>query len=502
MLKAAAVFSSNMVLQREKNINFFGESDSLCVRVSINGISVNAEISDGKWMAVLPPMKAGGPYKVTVEDGIDKLVFENVMVGEVWLAGGQSNMEFELQNDKNGKEVLEKISENINVRFYYTPKSGYIDDDFYSAEKNSSWQTAGKYDSKQWSAVGFYFAEKLAEKLGVTVGIIGCNWGGTSASAWMSREYLGGVEEIASYIEEYEKSIFGKNDEQMIKEYDEYCRYDEEWFKKSQKCYAENPDISWDEVQKICGKNLWPGPMGIKNPYRICGLHETMISRLAPYTIRGFLYYQGESDDHKPDSYYTLLSRLIACWRNDWHDDELPFMLVQLPMFMYKDDTDRKNWCKIREAQMRVYRTVKNTGIAVITECGEYNNIHPVNKKPVGERLCLQALYHVYNDKSADAFGPVYRSHIYRDEEIELLFDYAEKGFDVNGEPEGFEIAGADKVFYKADSKINGDRIFVKSDKVAAPKYVRYAWTNYMEINIFGKNGIPLAPFRTDMNDE
>lgn len=502
MLKTAAVFSSNMVLQRDKNINIFGTTDSSEVTVSIDGTSVNAEIADGKWTAVLPPMNAGGPYTMAVEDGTDRLVFENVMVGEVWLAGGQSNMEFELRNDKNGQTVLENLSDKTNVRFYYTPKNGFMDEDFYRAEENSSWQTAGKESSQLWSAAGFYFAQMLSEKLGVTVGIIGCNWGGTSASAWMSHEYLDGIEEIAPYIDEYEKATAGKTDRQMIEEYDEYCRYDAEWNIKSQKCYAENPDISWDEVQKICGKNLWPGPMGIKNPFRICGLHETMISRVAPYTIRGFLYYQGESDDHRPDSYYTLLTRLIACWRHDWNDDELPFIMVQLPMFKYRDDIDRKNWCKIREAQMRAYKTVKNTGIAVITECGEFNNIHPTDKKPVGERLCLQALYHVYNDRTADAFGPVYRSLIYRDGGVELLFDHAQNGFDVKGEPVGFEIAGADKVFYKAVAQVNGDRIFVKSDKVEVPKYVRYAWTNYMEVNVFGKNGIPLAPFRTDMNDE
>lgn len=502
MLKIAAVFSCNMVLQREKNINIFGKTDKTDVVVSINGVTVNAEINNGEWNAVIPPMSAGGPYVMTVESDNEKLMFENVMVGEVWLAGGQSNMEFELQNELDGKETLESLDERVNVRFYYTPKEKMVDESLFCAEEKSSWQIAGKEKSKNWSAVGFYFARRLAKKLGVTVGIIGCNWGGTSASAWMSREFLSGVDEISSYIKEYEKATDGKTNEQMIAEYDEYCHYDEEWFEKSQKCYAENPDISWDEIQKLCGNNLWPGPMGVKNPFRICGLHETMLSRLAPYTIKGFLYYQGESDDHKPDSYYTLLSRLIANWRHDWNDDEMPFMLVQLPMFMYKNNVDIKHWCKIREAQMRAYKTIKNTGIAVITECGEYDNIHPTNKNPVGERLYLQALYHAYNDKNVDAFGPIYSSHIYRDEGIELLFDYAENGFDIKGEPDGFEVAGTDKVFYKAEAEVKGSDVFISAKEVKAPKYARYAWTNYMEVKMFGKNGIPLAPFRTSDADE
>jgi sialate O-acetylesterase len=242
--------------------------------------------------------------------------------------------------------------------------------------------------------------------------------------------------------------------------------------------------------------------MGIKNPFRICGMHETMISRIAPYTLRGFLYYQGEEDDRRPDSYYALLRRLIECWRWEWHDDELPFMLVQLPMFMYKGDTDRKNWCKIREAQMRIFKTVKNTGIAVISDCGEYGNIHPINKKPVGERLFLQALYHVYGFKDADAFGPIYRTHSYRGDGINIILDNAENGIMVIGSPDGFEIAGADKKFYRAKAEINGNSIFIRSDNVKKPKYARYAWTNYMEVKIFGRNGIPLAPFRTHTEDE
>lgn len=171
-------------------------------------------------------------------------------------------MEFELQNELHGKETLENINEdNTNVRYYYTPKQNFIDEDFYLTEEKTCWQTAGRDNSKNWSAVGFYFADMLSKKLGVTVGIIGCNWGGSSASAWMSRKFLNGIDEIASYIEDYEMAVAGKTREQMIEEYDRFCDYDKEWNIRSQKCYAENPDISWDDVQKICGKNLWPGPM-------------------------------------------------------------------------------------------------------------------------------------------------------------------------------------------------------------------------------------------------
>ena len=200
--------------------------------------------------------------------------------------------------------------------------------------------------------------------------------------------------------------------------------------------------------------------------------------------------------------YYKLFRGLIDLWRRDWGDDELPFLMVQLPMHRYKADPDWKHWCLIREAQMKAYKTIKNTGIAVITDCGEFNEIHPKDKVPVGERLALQAMYHVYGDKSVKAFGPMYKGLLFKGGEIELMFDYAEDGFETKGQPSGFEIAGEDKKFVPADMVIEGGRITVSSKEVAEPKYVRYLWTNYGDVTIYGRNGIPLAPFRTCENDE
>jgi sialate O-acetylesterase len=226
-----------------------------------------------------------------------------------------------------------------------------------------------------------------------------------------------------------------------------------------------------------------------------------MLMRVCPYTLRGFLYYQGESDDHKPKSYYRLFTNLIGLWREKWGDDELPFIMVQLPMFKYEQDPDYKHWCLIREAQMRAFKTVKNTGIAVISDCGEFNNIHPVDKVPVGERLCLQAEKLTYG-MDVDAFGPIYKSFVCKDGGIELSFDHAEKGFKVKGDKIGtFEIAGADKLFYRADAEIRGDKIFIKSAQVSTPEYARFDWFNWTEVVLFGKNGIPVAPFRTYTED-
>ena len=500
--KVAAVFSDRMVLQRGKNISVFGYGeDGANVTVEFEGNTVSARAKDGKWVAVLPPHDAAEGLTMTVSCGSEKKTFSEIAVGEVWLAGGQSNMELELQNCKGGKDVL-KNDKDPNVRFYYTQKNCYMDETFYKNEENTAWSYFDEESAKCWSAVGYFFARDLAKRLGVTVGLIGCNWGGTSASAWMSRESLERDIDLKTYVDEYDEATKGKTDEQMIKEYREYQEYDAKWYQKSLEFYAKHPDGSWDEVQEYCGKNLYPGPQGILNPYHAGALYSSMVQRVCPYTIKGFIYYQGESDDHKPRMYYKLFRGLIDLWRRDWGDDELPFLMVQLPMHRYKADPDWKHWCLIREAQMKAYKTIKNTGIAVITDCGEFNEIHPKDKVPVGERLALQAMYHVYGDRSVKAFGPMYKGLLFKGGEIELMFDYAEDGFETKGQPSGFEIAGEDKKFVPADMVIEGGRITVSSKEVAEPKYVRYLWTNYGDVTIYGRNGIPLAPFRTCENDE
>ncbi len=502
--KAAAVFSSNMVLQREKSICVFGTGKSGDdVIVSFCGNAATTKITDEKWSVYLPPMSAGGPYEMKISNGETTIVFSNVMVGEVWLAGGQSNMELELQNCKGGKDVL-ATDKNPNVRFYYTQKNCYMDDKFFADEENTGWSEFGEESAKCWSAVGYFFARDLAAKLGVTVGLIGCNWGGTSASYWMSREVLEKDVDTKAYLDDYDNAIAGKSWEELEKEYNEYVEYDKAWNIKSGEFYSQHPDGTWEECCEYCGPNKYPGPLCPLNPFHATALYDSMVKRVCPYTIRGFIYYQGETDDSRPKTYFKLFKALIQLWRDDWGDDELPFMFVQLPMHRYKADPDYKHWCLIREAQMRVYKTVKNTGIAVILDCGEFNEIHPKDKVPVGHRLYLQAMHHVYGDKGIDAFGPIYSSHIYEGNTVRVVFDHAENGFKINGDGIiGFEIAGADKKFVTANAVINEDNtITVSADGVAKPVYVRYQWTNYGDITLFGANGIPVAPFRTSMHDE
>ncbi|CDC93312.1 sialate O-acetylesterase [Roseburia sp. CAG:380] len=505
MLKLPAIFSDHMILQRRKPVVIWGESDARKVTVTIQDARVVTYVQDGKWQLFLPPMEAGGPYVLTVKTDNDEVkTYEDVMYGEIWLAGGQSNMELELQNSKDGAVAVSEAHNEL-LRFYYTPKVSYLCDELYEQEEKSCWELCCPENVGRWSAVGYYFARKLAAQLDVPVGIIGCNWGGTSASCWMSREALESDKVISSYVEEYDEIVANQDFDAYCKEREEYIVYQAEFDKNCKHYYETTPNPTWEGALEVCGENKYPGPMGPRSEYRPAGLYETMIQRIAPYTLAGFLYYQGEEDDKKPRSYYNLLSRLIRQWREDWHDDKLPFMIVQLPMFSNVGEENLTNWPLIREAQHRVYRTVKNTGLAVVLDKGEYSNIHPIDKQPVGERLALQAMYHAYGlDNEVRAFGPFYQSCYTLQSYIWLIFNHVRDGIICTGEkPLGFEVAGQDKVFYPADSvQIQGNRVRLFSANVKEPVYARYNWRNYAEVNMFGKNGLPMAPFRTSMNDE
>ena len=499
-MRPAAIFSDHMVLQREKPIAVWGDGrDGTRVTVTLAGHSASGTVLGGKWRVTLPPMPAADGLTMTVRSGAVVVTFSDIAVGEVWLCGGQSNMEFEIRNEKNGAALLQTLTPECGVRYYYTPKQRIIDESFDAVERSTCWSTASPENSGAWSAVGLYFALELQKKLGVTVGLIGCNWGGTSASAWVSRDVLEQNAAIRPYIEDYDCAMEGKTYEEHIREFDEYAAYQDKWYRDYSRLMEEHPLTSWYEAQQILGESRYPGPMGPKNEMRPCGCYETLLQRVCPYTLRGFLYYQGESDDHRPETYEILLEALIACWRRDWGEAELPFLNVQLPMFRYLNEPDKKHWCYIREAQQRVYRRLRNTGLAVIPDCGELDNIHPVDKAQVGYRLCLQALYEVYGLISREvACAPVAVSGYVTGNAYTVTTENAAAGFCLTGEPRGFELAGADGVFHEAEAVLMPDRIVLTADAVPAPCFARYAWTNYMEPTVYGMNGLPLAPFRTD----
>ena len=292
MFSCSQMFSDRMVLQRSKAVNIFGKGDDgTVITAEIGANKAACTVKDGKWRCVLPPMSAAEGLTLTVTDGTNTVTFNDVAVGEVWFLGGQSNMELELQNAKDGAKYLAELTEETPVRYYYTPKVANAEE----AEKmgaNSGWSRAGSENSKAWSAVGFHFGMKLAKELGVTVGLIGCNWGGTSASCWVDRETLANDKQISSYIEEYDAKIAGKSLDEQKAEYDAYVKANDEWNEKSAQLMKEEPGIEWGEIEKRLGKNQWPGPLNEFNPFRPTNMFENMVMRVCPYTIQGFLYYQ------------------------------------------------------------------------------------------------------------------------------------------------------------------------------------------------------------------
>ena len=501
-IHCAAVFSDHCVLQRNKEIRVWGTAPhGTGLEVRLNGAVSKTVCQGHDWEVVLPAMEAGGPYVMeVVSEGNVYQKFEDVMIGEVWLAGGQSNMEYMLKQDADGAAAIARMKDS-GVRYYQVQQVPYFDDYFYRVEQENHWMLPEDEEKDTWSAVGFYFAERLAKELNVTVGVIGCNWGGTSACAWQDKESILSQDSTKIYWEEYADLIAKQDPAAYEKEWLEYQIWHADWQPRMDAYYAENPTTTWEEALEVVGECKWPGPIGPRYEFRPAGLYECMLKRVVPYTLGGVIYYQGESDDHRPDVYYDLFKSLIGVWRREFRDEKLPFFCVQLPIHHYETDLVMDKWCAIREAQMKLHEEGVVTGIAVALECGEYNNIHPVHKTEVARRLAIQALYHVFGKGSfMEIYGPIYRESAVKDGAVTIRFDYAEDGFEVRGgEITNFEVAGADGRFVPAKAEISGNEIILRSEEVEAPVAARYMWIDYAQVTLFGANGLPVAPFRTSL---
>ena len=543
------LFTNHMILQRDKRIAVFGTGKTgskITVSLLDNNedvvtssakvpMTVTGVITDSKFLLYLPPLSAGGPYTLRVTDGSETLEYYDVLLGDLWFAGGQSNMEFNLQSSDEYKAMLEEVREFWEqkdcgipyhlIRHYFVPHISYVDDNTESARRASVWNLCTPETIPYWSAVAFFFARRLVPELNVPIGIINCNWGGTSASAWLDNQTLMSDIDTAHYYERYEKATAGITMEQYLADLEAYKKEIQAWEEKKNACYAKDPDIDWNQVLEICGPCPWPGPMGPRSEFRPCGLYETMIQSCVPYTLKGFLWYQGESDEGYADSYPKLMRGVIEAWRREFKDEDLPFLFVQLPMFKNKNDPDYTSWADLREAQMKVFRSVKNTGMAVALDLGKFNDIHPSHKLECGERLALQALYHVYGKitKPEEAFGPMFRYAVPDDDGLKLYFDYVPEGFvidykAVNYTPEyktieqptpamecptqyilGFEVQHRDGNWQPAiatpfcENGVYGIRLTALF--VPQPLHARYAWANWAPVTVFGANGLPLAPF-------
>ncbi len=499
-MKFAAIFTDNAILQRRKPVSIFGTGTPFqSIRVSIPERDISVEtrvLADGTWTAVLPPQESGNSATLIAEAEGGRAICRNVQFGEVWLCGGQSNMELMLKDAKGGAEELSLLDASSPVRAFCVPRETFPGNDYDTAWAAASWKTAGPEASAGWSAVGYFAAKELAQALACPVGIIGCNFGGSSITCWLPNDDLTATSAGRAYLDDYTAATSGKTDAQMIAEYDEYTAYHAVWSEKMQRCYDEDPAIPWEEIIRRCGENRYPGPMGVKNPLRPSGMYEKMLSPIAPYTLAGIFYYQGESDDHRPDTYETLLAQLLYRLRHDFADASLPVILVQLPMFAYFDTPENESWSKIRAAQLHISQMYRNVGLAVALDCGEFGNIHPTEKRVVAHRVAVQAESICYHVAEKEAEVPVFSKKRIDPSGITIYFSNTTNGLEFRGPISGFEIAADDENFVPALAELDADTLFLHSDAVKSPIFARYAWRNFGDICLYDKNGTPVPPFR------
>jgi sialate O-acetylesterase len=479
-VKPHALFTDNMVLQQGRKVPVWGKADpGEKVTLTFNAQEVSADPDkDGRWTAWLQPMKAGGPFDMTVR-GQNTLTLKNVMIGEVWVCSGQSNMAFSVKQSDNAAEAIAN-SNNPMIRLFTVDRA--TSDVPLTELKGGPWVECGPQTVPAFSAVAYFFGRDLQAAIKVPVGLIHTSWGGTPAQAWTAREALESKPELKAII-------------------DGWTRYMQEDYPRAAE--AHNAKLArWKEAAakaKQEGKKAPQrprDPAGPTSPGRPSCLYNAMIHPLLPYAIQGSIWYQGEANAPKARQYRTLFPAMIQCWRKAWGQGDFPFLFVQLAPF--ERGVLKDTWPELREAQLLTAQTVPNTALAVITDLGERDNIHPRRKAPVGARLALAARAVAYGEKIVHS-GPDYAGMKIEGDRVILNFKHVGSGLEARGgELKGFTIAGKDRQFAAAKADIRGDTIVISSPQVAEPLAVRYGWANYPEVNLYNKEGLPASPFRTD----
>lgn len=495
-LSTAAIFSEDMVLQSGKPLPVWGQgTPGTAVRCALapaaGGQGVQADTTvgqDGQWRLTLPALPAGGPFTMTVESGAERCAFPDVWLGEVWLAGGQSNMELELQNSRDGAQALAACA-NPRLHFYAVPKVT-TGADADAAEQGARWRVVGPQTAATMSAVAYYAARTLARHLdNLHIGVICCYWGGTFAHCWLPRTELQNFPEGRARIAEYDARMGDKTEEQFAAECAAYQKEVDAWNDRIDARRAADPAVSWATLNAECGVFPWPPPAGRTGYQRPGNLYESMLRRVCPYALRGFWYYQGEQDEEHAGDYRALLTRLVRRWRADWGDRALPFLVVQLPMYGSEFD-----WPALRAAQSAVVHHEPNMALAVLTDCGEEDNIHPTDKQTPGTRLGLLTLQTVYH-APVQGLAPEMTCVDFAGSRALIRFANAAGGLRLAGQGRGFELAGRDGVFHPARAEILApDTVRLHCSAVLRPVAVRYAWHSFGPAELFGGTGLAAAP--------
>ncbi len=495
MLKLALIFNDNMVFQRGKSLKIWGtDVPNNKIDVEILG-NINSTVVDdfGNWIVEFPAIDdVMRNIEIKISNSKEDIILKNLCIGEVWIASGQSNMEYYLNFDADREEEYNSI-QSMDIRFFDYPKVSYegqINEHNY--ERFGIWRLPTREDLPYFSAVAFYFAKTIKLGQDVPIGIVGCNWGGTPACTWLDPKYLESNEgEI--WLKDYDESIIGLDIEKYIVDFKNDTRTDRSNpFADDAGCKLMFPGLTLEE-QLSFSEDTAPLEIGPLDERRPGGLYETMIKNVAPFSIRGVIWYQGESDDKHSSAYSIVFGNVIKCWRDLWKE-EFPFLFVQLAPFEKWLHVTEKNFANLRIEQEKVSKGYENVWMASSSDAGMRYDIHPKIKKPIGERLGLLARKNVYNESilgdapeflSAERFG----------NEIIIKLLYSD-GLHIKGEKiNALSITDVNQKQIEYDVKICNDSI-VLSGNFCDKVLISFAQTNFYKVNIYNSAGIPAFPFK------
>ncbi|TWT99723.1 hypothetical protein Pla108_06660 [Botrimarina colliarenosi] len=483
------VFTHHMVLQRDQPAPVWGKAapeEKVTVRFGDQTHQATADES-GAWRVTLDPLSLGEPRELVVEGSQSDapVVVRDVAVGDVWICSGQSNMQWSLENAKDGKlELL--AAKRPNLRLLLVEQMGAQEplDDI-----DGAWRVSTPKTAKSFSAVGYFFGVQLQQTLDAPIGLIGNAWGGSSCEAWVPLAELREKPLYEPLLERWAETE-SKIDEASLRA--EYATKLADFYERRAAAYAAGNPLP----QRPSMDNL------LFNQHRPANLYNARVLPLTPFTIKGVIWYQGETNAGRAYQYRDLFPRMITSWRAAWGQGDFPFYWVQLADFQKETagPVEGSDWAELREAQTMAAESLANAGQAVIIDIGEANDIHPRNKRDVGLRLARLALGETYG-LPIKAQSPRYESLAVEDGKATVTIADVGAGlktFD-GVEPRGFTVAGEDRVFHAATAEIKeGKRVVLTSPNVPQPVAVRYGWANNPVVNVFDSAGLPLTPFRTD----
>ncbi len=475
-----ALISDHMLLQQEVPVRIWGWANpGEQVRVEFRGQNVSAAAdSGGEWEVFLSPLEAGGPFQMVIS-GENAMTLTDVLVGEVWVASGQSNMVWPVRSSRDAEAEVAK-AEFPRIRLF---KVALKVADQPLEDVEGSWQKCSAQSVAHFSAVGYFFARHLHQKRGHPVGLIQTAWGGTPSESWTSRLRLASESNLAPVLENWER---------VLAEYPAKGR-------EHQSALQQWEQQASTARQKGVAEPRKPRrPQGPGHPWTPGGLYNAMIAPVTPYAIRGAIWYQGENNANREQGYLyrSLFPALIRDWRENWGLGAFPFLFVQLANF--GKTPPQSQWPELREAQLMTLE-LRNTAMAVTVDIGNPADIHPINKQDVGERLALGARRVAYGEDVVHS-GPLYRQLTREGSRLRVWYDYSGGGLRAKGggDLKGFVVSGGDKQFVAASARVDGITVVVSSPQVASPVAVRYGWEDSPTCNLFNAEGLPASPFRTD----